>query len=95
MREVDISSYAGKTCHLAFRHHDCENHWMLKIDDLIVYDGTSGINSVENNNKVITSQEFYSIDGMRIENPENGIYIVKTIFSDGSSAAKKAIVRNK
>ena len=95
MREVDISSYAGKTCHLAFRHHDCENHWMLKIDDLIVYDGTTGINSVENNNKVITSQEFYSIDGMRIEKPENGIYIVKTIFSDGSSAAKKAIVRNK
>ena len=95
MREIDLSSYAGKTCRVAFRHHNCEDNWMLKIDDLVVYDGTTGINGIENSDKVIVSQEFYSIDGMRIEKPENGIYIVKTMFDDGSSAAKKAIVRNR
>lgn len=92
-REVEISEYAGKTCRLAFRHHDCENHWMLKIDDVIVFDGTTGIKAIDNSNKNVVSQEFYTIDGLKINNPETGIYIVKTKYDDGTMAAKKAIFK--
>ena len=93
IREYDISEYAGKTCRLAFRHHDAFNKWMLKIDDVIVFDGTTSVNQIENANRTIISQEFYTIDGIKAEKPENGIYIVKTNYDDGSISAKKVIIK--
>ncbi len=92
--EVEISEYAGKTCRVAFRHHDCEGFWMIKLDDVIVVDGVSSVNAIENN-KVVVNQEFYSIDGMKVNKPENGIFIVKTYYNDGTISAKKTILNNK
>lgn len=91
--EVDISKFAGKTCRLAFRHHDCENKWMLKIDDVIIIDNASGSVKDLDSNKVIISQEYYSIDGLKVEKPENGIYIVKSKYEDGSVTSKKTIIK--
>ena len=77
---------------MAFRHHDCENKWMLKIDDIIILDGTSSVKALDNN-KVIISQEYYSIDGLKVEKPENGIYIVKSKYQDGSVTSKKIVIK--
>ncbi|MBE6314497.1 MAG: choice-of-anchor D domain-containing protein [Bacteroidales bacterium] len=93
-RKVDISEYAGKTCRVAFRHHDCEDNWMIKLDDVIVFDGVTGINLTEAKKEVVR-QEYFTVDGLRSERPENGIYIVKTIYKDGSSTTRKAIFNNK
>jgi hypothetical protein len=35
-RTVNLSSYAGQTIQIAFRHHDCTDMWYLNIDDIRV-----------------------------------------------------------
>ena len=65
---------------------------MLKIDDIIILDGTSSVKALDNN-KVIISQEYYSIDGLKVEKPENGIYIVKSKYQDGSVTSKKIVIK--
>lgn len=93
-RKVDISKYAGKTIRVAFRHHDCEGKWIIKLDDVIVFDGVTGIN-LTNASKEVVRMEYYSIDGIRVVTPENGIYLVKTVYTDGTSTTRKAIFNNK
>lgn len=36
LRTVDLSSYAGQTIHVAFRHHDCNNQYMLLLDHVSI-----------------------------------------------------------
>ena len=36
LRSVDLSSYAGQTIHIAFRHHDCYDEYFLALDDITV-----------------------------------------------------------
>ncbi|MCL2065500.1 MAG: leucine-rich repeat protein [Candidatus Cloacimonetes bacterium] len=33
-RIIDLSSYAGQSVYIAFRHHDCYDQWFLAIDDV-------------------------------------------------------------
>ena len=67
---------------------------MIKLDDVIVFDGISGIN-LTNAKKEVAGQEYFTVDGIRCEKPENGIYIVKTIYKDGSTSTRKAVFNNK
>lgn len=34
LRAVDLSAYAGQTVYVAFRHYDCTDMFMMKIDDI-------------------------------------------------------------
>lgn len=76
-RIVDLSKFAGKKLHVAFRHHDSEGLYMVKIDDVFVYnENPSGIGEISLPDGA--GCEYYTIDGMRVRNPESkGIYIVK------------------
>lgn len=94
-KEIDITDYAGKTCRIAFRHHDCTGQWLLKVDDIIIYEGTTAINEV-NASREILNKEYYTIDGMQVNKPEKGIFIVKTTYNDGSINTEKIVLnRNK
>ena len=44
-------------------------------------------------NKEVVSTEYYALTGQRIITPEEGVYICKLIYADGSSAAVKRIIR--
>lgn len=92
-RKVEISKYAGKTIRVAFRHHDCEGKWIVKLDDVIVFDGVSGINLI-NASKEVVRIEYYSIDGIRVTAPKTGIYLVKTVYTDGTATTRKTILNN-
>lgn len=37
LRAVDLSSYAGQSVYVAFRHHDCTNMFVIKIDDIEIF----------------------------------------------------------
>lgn len=91
-RKVDISQYAGKRVHLAFRHHDCSGCYLVRIDDVYVF--TKDYNSVESAmaEKTVQATILTSIDGNRLNAmPEKGLVIVTTIYSDGSSTSRKII----
>lgn len=44
-------------------------------------------------NKEVVSTEYYTLTGQRVIEPEDGLYICKQIYADGSSAAVKRIIR--
>lgn len=50
-RAIDVSSYAGQTIHIAFRHYDCTNQFAINIDN---------VNVIEND--VANDLELTSID---------------------------------
>jgi hypothetical protein len=44
-------------------------------------------------NKEVVSTEYYTLTGQRVIEPEQGLYICKQVYADGSSAAVKRIIR--
>ena len=38
---VDLSSYAGQTIWLAIRHFNCNDQFILNVDDITIYDGST------------------------------------------------------
>ena len=55
---------------MAFRHHDSEGIYMVKIDDVIVYDHNplGGVEKLDDGMNVIR-MEYYSLDGRRLSAP--------------------------
>ena len=50
------------------------------------------INKVNSGNKEIEKVEFYTIDGMKVENPEHGTFIIKrTVYKDNTFNSEKII----
>ena len=48
-RTLDLSSFAGETIHIAFRHHDTSDMDFLSIDDLVITGTLSTVNFFANN----------------------------------------------
>ncbi len=44
-KTLDLSSFAGETIYIAFRHYDCEDQDYIVIDDVIVTAATASVNS--------------------------------------------------
>ena len=88
---VDLSEFAGKTVHVAFRHHDSKGLYMVKIDDVFVYDHNP--DSVDEiSGQTVESIEYYTIDGIRVNRPGGkGIFIMKTRYTDGTVSSCKVI----
>lgn len=55
----------------------------------------TGISGVDGNtySKTCISKTYYTIDGIIVPNPVPGIYIVKSIYDDGSKKVEKLVVR--
>jgi hypothetical protein len=53
-------------------------------------DSTTGVTSTTNY-KGESETNYYSLDGMKVQNPQKGIYLKKSLFKDGSSTVTKVI----
>lgn len=82
---VDISQFRGKEVHVAFRHFDCSGCYMVKIDDVIVYDhDPASVGAIDSDAEVV-SREWYTLDGLRLsEPPARGLVILRETLSDGT-----------
>lgn len=38
---IDLTSYAGNTVYIAFRHFDCSDQFLIALDDIVVYSNTT------------------------------------------------------
>ncbi|MBO2522377.1 MAG: hypothetical protein CW336_00730 [Bacteroidetes bacterium] len=67
---VDLSSYAGQDIWIAIRHFNCNDEFLLDVDDITLYDGTDrGFNR---GNREFVSYNLYrrnNIDSTSVENP--------------------------
>jgi len=53
----------------------------------------TGIKTTELETRVAMVRSIYTLDGLRVARPERGIYVVKTVYSDGTVEAKRVIIR--
>ena len=52
---------------------------------------TDGVKGVEKINGEVVRTEYYTLNGQRLAQPQQGLYLVKTIFADGTSRTVKAL----
>ena len=60
--------------------------------DLETGEVTTAVGEVEGV-AVVTAEEWYTLDGCRVADPESGIYLHRTVMSDGSVNVEKKVVR--
>lgn len=90
--QADLSSFAGKTIRIAFRANEVGDY--IALDDILVATtGTTGISTV-NADKEIVAVEYYSISGKRLDQPANGVNVVVTRYSDGSTRTEKRMIKD-
>lgn len=87
---IDLKDYAGKTVCVAFRHHDCKGQYVLKIDDILIFDGqyTDGIQKVpavsDETGKTVVRQEIYDMTGRQTSTLSRGINLIRKHYADGT-----------
>jgi hypothetical protein len=59
--------------------------------DAVVIDAAGAKDVISNAAKQVVSESFYDLTGRAVSNPQNGLFIKKTNYADGSSTAIKEI----
>lgn len=54
--------------------------------------GTSAVESIDSE-RVPIEETYYTLDGYKISNPANGIFVKRCVFSDGTIETKKVVIR--
>ena len=96
-RVVDLAAYAGKDVCVLIRHHDCNGQYVLKVDDIFIYNmekwgNGSGVSTAESAKDAV-STEIFDINGSRTRGLAKGVNIIRTTYSDGSVKTSKFIVK--
>ena len=65
---VDLSSYAGQTIWVAIRHFNCNDQFILNVDDITVYDGSA--KAAPRGNREFMSFNLYRRNNIVNEEPE-------------------------
>lgn len=91
--KVNLSDFVGKEVHAAFRHHDSVGLYMVKIDDVVVYDyDPAGINPSAATPATPVRILYHSVDGRRLSHPaDRGLTIVTTEYDNGIVTSTKIL----
>ena len=93
-REIDLKEFAGKTIYIVFRHHDCVGQYILRLDDVFVYNvEDTGVRTLTNPGGNIVRQEVFGVDGTNQTELKDGINIVRTTFDNGMTVTSKIVIR--
>ncbi len=92
---LDLKAYSGKEVQVLFRHHDCDGQYILRLDDIFVYDMNkwTGIGNISGNNAEAVSTEIYDVNGIRMQGLNEGVNIVRVTYSDGTVKTNKIFVK--
>ena len=92
----DLTPYAGKDVHLAFRHYDCTGQYILRLDDVFIFEkgkaDPTGITAAAAGSAP-ARVEYYSLGGERLSAPARGVTIVRTTMADGTVTTRKMITK--
>lgn len=94
-REIDLKEFAGKDVQVAFRHHDCDGQYVLKIDDIFVFDMSrwTGVNDVMSDRGDAVLTEIFDINGIRLQGLGDGVNIIRVTYADGTVKTSKIFVK--
>lgn len=89
--ECSLKEYAGKTVRIAFRHAlDKGVMSFVAIDDITVTtDDFNGVKNMESEMSQPVMVEYYNLQGIKVKNPEKGVYVRRTVYADGREKVSK------
>ena len=92
-RTFDLKDYAGKTVYLCFRHHDTEQQYLIRLDDVIIRktEDTGISANFKSAQKGVST--YFNAAGQATTKPQKGLTIVRKQYEDGSVKTFKAIER--
>lgn len=90
-KTFELDDYAGETVNVVFRHHaDVDMYWLLIDDVTVVSKAYTGIDDTVAE-KPVKYVEYYSVDGIKVETPDRGVYIRRTVYEDNTFSTEKVI----
>lgn len=91
----NLDAFAGRKVRIAFRHAlDKSVMSFLAIDDVLVStDASRGVDAVNHEGLEIVEEEYFNLQGMKVESPAEGIYIRRVRYDDGSMVSSKIRIR--
>lgn len=92
---LDLKEYAGKDVQVIFRHHDCDGQYILRIDDIFVFDMSrwTGVNDVMSDRGDAVLTEIFDINGIRLQGLGDGVNIIRVTYADGTVKTSKIFVK--
>lgn len=66
-KTLDVTSFAGQTIYVGFRHHDVTDQFVMAIENVMVYSGTAPVVSVEEDVKIAGFSHFYNIQSNQLQ----------------------------
>lgn len=94
---------ANGTYHMVYLHnlHGIESIGVQSIyllngeqyESEVIYYDDSKVEAVESEAGVV-AETYYDINGLRVNNPENGLFIRRAVLSDGSIKTSKVVIKN-
>lgn len=68
---------------------------LAELDVVVAGDGTTGLSSVlaPGSDRHVIAHNYFSISGQPVESPHHGVYIDKTVYSDGGTVGKKTLYK--
>ena len=79
---VDLSSYAGLPIYVAIRHFNCNDQYIIVVDNIEMSEDMSGgggdgktVGIGTNNHEPITNNRYYDMQGRPVDQPTKGLYI--------------------
>lgn len=88
-RAIDLTAYTGQNIYLAFRHHDCTNQFVLKLDDVqmpplaapLQYGNIGGFVRRMVTNQIIPRATI-SIAGRYVTSEVDGSYLLSSVVAE-------------
>lgn len=91
---VNLNDYAGKKIKLVWRHYNSNFMGEALLLDNVIVAGKSTENVDYLYHKVVDTVEYWSLDGMKLSSPvASGVYIVKTLYTDGTTEVRKVVLQ--
>ncbi|MBO4463771.1 MAG: choice-of-anchor J domain-containing protein [Prevotella sp.] len=72
---ADLGAYANQKIYVAIRHFNCNNQYILVVDDISIVDDGKTVGIDTNHREPITNDYYYDMQGRRVSQPAKGLYI--------------------
>ena len=88
MHEYDLSAYAGQTIYAAFHHYNCTDNYVMKIDNVVLPEGTNTVENVATSAVAIYPNPSTGL--VNINNVAGADIVIYNILGEQVSAIKAA-----
>ncbi len=91
--KYDLTDYVHSEALSIGWFYYCSYDGYISIDNVKIYvEGSGSVNDIVTN-KVVESVNYFDLQGRKVVNPENGLYIKTTKYSDGSVRNSKVTIK--